>query len=153
VSNFSFLVAEWPNLYAEAAHAERLADAEALSKSSRHLRRRLQTSLHCIPAVGPGGTGGTLGGPARGCARGNRDFRVPGREIHGSSGNPATADPNAGTIAALAGAALSAITSLSAAYFGIKVACEQSSQASAQASLATTHALTVLGNSKVGSGS
>ena len=74
-------------------------------------------------------------------------------EIHGSSGNnPATADPNAGTIAALAGAALSAITSLSAAYFGIKVASEQSSQASAQASLATTHALTVLGNSKVGSG-
>ena len=69
---------------------------------------------------------------------------VPG--VGGAAGTVA-ADPNAGTVAALAGAALSAITSLAAAYFGIKVASEQTAQASAQASSATAHALTVLGNS------
>lgn len=41
------------------------------------------------------------------------------------------ADPDAGTIAALAGAGIAALSSLTAAYFGIKVATEQSAQAAA----------------------
>lgn len=57
--------------------------------------------------------------------------------------NGTVADPNAGTIAALAGSGIAALTSLSPAYFGIKVATEQSAQAAAT----TARALEVLGNS------
>ena len=55
-------------------------------------------------------------------------------------GDTAGPDPNAGTIAAIAGSGITALTSLTAAYFGIKVASEQS----AQAALTTSHALQVL---------
>ncbi|MCF7552596.1 hypothetical protein [Pseudonocardia sp. WMMC193] len=67
----------------------------------------------------------------------------------GPNGAAATpvADPNAGTVAALAGAALAALSSLTAAYFGIKVASEQSAQVAAQANATASHALAVLGNS------
>lgn len=50
----------------------------------------------------------------------------------GADGAP-VADPNAGTIAAMASAAFTALSSLIAAYFGIKVATEQSAQATATA--------------------
>jgi hypothetical protein len=44
-----------------------------------------------------------------------------------------TADPNAGTIAALAAAAFTAISTLTAAYFGIKVASDQSERTTSRA--------------------
>jgi hypothetical protein len=47
-----------------------------------------------------------------------------------------TADPNAGTIAALAAAAFTALSTLTAAYFGIKVASDQSERAAATTSQA-----------------
>ena len=54
-----------------------------------------------------------------------------------------TPDPNAGTIAALAGAAFTALASLIAAYFGVKVA----SEAAAQSAATTTQALQALADS------
>jgi hypothetical protein len=54
--------------------------------------------------------------------------------VNGDDG--ATADPNAGTIAAIASAGLSALVSLASAYFGIKFASEQASQANATAAIA-----------------
>lgn len=47
-----------------------------------------------------------------------------------------TADPNAGTIAALAAAAFTALSTLTAAYFGIKVASDQSERSAATTSMA-----------------
>lgn len=64
-------------------------------------------------------------------------------ELRPGTGTTPTADPNAGTIGALAGAGIAALTSLTAAYFGIKVATEQSAQSAAT----TARALEVLGNS------
>ena len=56
----------------------------------------------------------------------------------GDGKNP-VADPNAGTIAALAAAAFTSLSSLTAAYFGIKVAGDQSAQSTEMArQVATT---------------
>lgn len=63
--------------------------------------------------------------------------------LDGVGPGKATADPNAATVAALASAAIAALSSLVAAYFGIKVASEQSAQASAT----TATAVKYLGNS------
>lgn len=67
--------------------------------------------------------------------------------VPGSGETAATADPNAGTIAALASSAFTALASLSAAYFGIKVAGEQSAQATDTANKALGIARTAVGNS------
>ena len=48
-------------------------------------------------------------------------------------GDPATGDPNAETIAAIVTAAITALSSLAAAYFGIRVASEAANQANATA--------------------
>lgn len=63
--------------------------------------------------------------------------------LDGVGTNKATADPNAATVAAIASAAIAALTSIVAAYFGIKVASEQSAQAAA----VTEKAVKYLGNS------
>ena len=55
-----------------------------------------------------------------------------------------TADPDAGTIAALAAAAFTALSTLTAAYFGIKVASDQSERAAT----ATSQALQVADNAQ-----
>ena len=57
------------------------------------------------------------------------------------------ADPNAGTIAAIASAGLSSLTALAAAYFGIKVASEQAGQANATAAAALEVASRISANS------
>lgn len=57
------------------------------------------------------------------------------------------ADPNAGTIAAIAAAGLSSLTSLAAAYFGIKVASEQAGQANTTATAALEVASRISANS------
>ena len=62
-------------------------------------------------------------------------------------GSPPAADPNANTIVAIATAAISALTSLTAAYFGIKVASEQAASSTATAAAALEVASKVSANS------
>lgn len=57
-------------------------------------------------------------------------------ELAAVGANQDTADPNAGTIAAIASAGLSSLVSLASAYFGIKLASEQTTQANATAAMA-----------------
>lgn len=57
------------------------------------------------------------------------------------------ADPNASTIAAIASAAIACLTSLTAAYFGVKVASEQSAHANATAGMALEVASKAAANS------
>jgi hypothetical protein len=66
--------------------------------------------------------------------------------VSSADGKSKLADPDAGTIAALASAAFAALSSLTAAYFGIKVASEHSAQATEQAARTTTLALQVANN-------
>lgn len=63
-------------------------------------------------------------------------FEIEGTTTGSGEDQVRTADPNAGTIAALAAAAFTALSTLTAAYFGIKIASEQSDRANATASRA-----------------
>lgn len=63
------------------------------------------------------------------------------------NGTTVMADPNAGTIAAIAATAMSSLTALASAYFGIKFATEQASQANATAEKALAVAGQAIGNS------
>lgn len=64
-----------------------------------------------------------------------------------TSGDSPVADPNAGTIAAISSAALASLTSLAAAYFGIRIASEQASQANSTAAMALEVASKATANS------
>ena len=66
--------------------------------------------------------------------------------VASADGKTRLSDPDASTIAALAAAAFTALSSLTAAYFGIKVASEQSAQATEQANKTTHLALQVANN-------
>lgn len=63
------------------------------------------------------------------------------------SGTTPAADPNAATITAIASTAIAAIVSLTAAYFGIKVASENAAQATSTAAMALEVASKVSANS------
>lgn len=68
-------------------------------------------------------------------------------QLETGSGATPTADPNASTITAIASTAIAAIVSLTAAYFGIKVASENAAQATSTAAMALEVASKVSANS------